>query len=98
MFIDGAATNDYFGLASNGTNGGQTGISPISVDGIGEVLATPYGDDAGNQATVSGAAAQGAFQIKSMVLANGRGSSWSDPDIGDWQGNSCTMHTFDWAA
>ena len=70
----------------------------ISVDGIGEVLATPYGDDAGNQATVSGAAAQGAFQIKSMVLANGRGSSWSDPDIGDWQGNSCTMHTFDWAA
>ncbi len=34
VFIDGAPTNDYFGLASNGTNGGQTGISPISVDGI----------------------------------------------------------------
>ena len=34
VFIDGAPSNDYFGLASNGTNGGQTGISPISVDGI----------------------------------------------------------------
>lgn len=69
----------------------------VSVDGIGQVLAAPYGDEAGNQATVSGAAAQGALQIKSMVLANGRESSWSDPDIGDWQGNSCTIHTFDWA-
>ena len=70
----------------------------ISVDGVGQVLAAPYGDDAGNQVTVSGAAAQGAFQMKSMVLANGRESSWSDPEIGDWQGNSCTLHTFDWAA
>jgi len=70
----------------------------VSVDGIGQVLATPFGDEAGNQATVSGAAAQGAFQIESMVLANGRESSWSDPDIGDWRGNSCTLHTFDWAA
>jgi hypothetical protein len=70
----------------------------VSVDGIGQVLAAPFGDEAGNQVTVSGAAAQGAFQIKSMILANGRESNWSDPDIGDWQGNSCTLHTFDWAA
>jgi hypothetical protein len=70
----------------------------VSVDGIGQVLAAPFGDEAGNQATVSGAAAQGAFQIESMVLANGRESSWSDPDIGDWRGNSCTLHTFDWAS
>jgi len=70
----------------------------VSVDGIGQVLAAPFGDEAGNQATVSGAAAQGAFQIKNMVLANGRESNWSDPDIGDWKGNSCTLHRFDWAA
>ena len=31
IYIDGAANNDLFGLASSGTNGGQTGISPISV-------------------------------------------------------------------
>jgi hypothetical protein len=44
VFIDGAATNDYFGLASNGTNGGQTGISPISVDAIEQfqVVLAPY--------------------------------------------------------
>jgi hypothetical protein len=70
----------------------------VSVDGIGQVSATPFGDSAGNQVTVTGAAAQEAFQIDTMVLANGRGSNWSDPDIGDWQGNSCTLHRFDWAA
>jgi len=44
VFIDGAPTNDYFGLASNGTNGGQTGISPISVDGISQfqIVLAPY--------------------------------------------------------
>jgi outer membrane receptor for ferrienterochelin and colicin len=31
-FVDGAVQNDVFGLAENGTNGGQIGISPFSVD------------------------------------------------------------------
>ena len=35
--IDGAVTNDSFGLASSGTNGGQTGANPISLDAIEEV-------------------------------------------------------------
>lgn len=34
IFIDGAVNNDVFGLAGNGTNGGQTGVSPISLDAI----------------------------------------------------------------
>ncbi|MDP5044178.1 MAG: TonB-dependent receptor, partial [Leeuwenhoekiella sp.] len=34
LFIDGAVNNDVFGLAGNGTNGGQTGVSPISLDAI----------------------------------------------------------------
>jgi hypothetical protein len=34
IYIDGAVNNDVFGLASNGTNGGQTGVSPISIDAI----------------------------------------------------------------
>jgi len=34
IYIDGAVNNDAFGLASNGTNGGQTGVSPISLDAI----------------------------------------------------------------
>lgn len=44
IFIDGAVNNDVFGLASNGQNGGQIGISPISIDAIEQfqVVVAPY--------------------------------------------------------
>ena len=44
IYIDGAVNNDVFGLASSGTNGGQTGISPFSIDIIDQfqVLLSPY--------------------------------------------------------
>jgi hypothetical protein len=32
IYIDGAVNNDVFGLTDQGTNGGQTGISPFSMD------------------------------------------------------------------
>lgn len=35
--IDGTVSNDVFGLASTGTNGGQTGANPISMDAIQEL-------------------------------------------------------------
>ena len=34
IFIDGAVSNDVFGLSAQGTDGGQTGASPISTDAI----------------------------------------------------------------
>jgi len=34
IYIDGAVNNDVFGLAASGTNGGQTGVSPISIDAL----------------------------------------------------------------
>ena len=34
IYIDGAVNNDAFGLAGSGTNGGQTGVNPISIDAI----------------------------------------------------------------
>ena len=34
IFVDGAVNNDQFGLAGSGTNGGQTGASPFSMDAI----------------------------------------------------------------
>ncbi len=34
IYIDGAVQNDVFGLAGSGTNGGQTGVNPISIDAI----------------------------------------------------------------
>lgn len=36
IFIDGAVSNDVFGLSAQGTNGGQTGSTPISLDAIEE--------------------------------------------------------------
>ena len=44
IYIDGAVNNDVFGLAGNGTNGGQTGISPFSVDILDQiqVVVSPY--------------------------------------------------------
>jgi hypothetical protein len=35
--IDGTVNNDVFGLASSGTNGGQSGANPISLDAIEEI-------------------------------------------------------------
>ena len=34
IYIDGAVNNDVFGLSGSGTNGGQTGVQPISIDAI----------------------------------------------------------------
>ncbi len=44
IYFDGAVNNDVFGLAANGTNGGQTGASPISIDAIEQiqVVISPY--------------------------------------------------------
>jgi len=37
IYIDGAVNNDVFGLAGSGTNGGQTGVNPFSIDAIEEL-------------------------------------------------------------
>jgi len=44
IYVDGAVNNDVFGLASSGTNGGQTGVSPFSIDIIDQfqVVISPY--------------------------------------------------------
>lgn len=50
FYIDGAVNNDVFGLAASGTNGGQAGISPISMDAIDQfqVVLSPYDASLGN--------------------------------------------------
>ncbi|MEM9867241.1 MAG: carboxypeptidase regulatory-like domain-containing protein [Bacteroidota bacterium] len=44
LYVDGAVNNDVFGLADSGTNGGQTGVNPISIDAIEsfQVNVAPY--------------------------------------------------------
>ena len=50
FYIDGAVNNDVFGLSASGTNGGQTGIAPISIDAIDQfqVVLSPYDPSIGN--------------------------------------------------
>ncbi len=50
FYVDGAIHNDVFGLAASGTNGGQAGISPLSVDAIDQfqVVVSPYDASLGN--------------------------------------------------
>jgi hypothetical protein len=50
IMFDGAVNNDVFGLSESGTNGGQTGSSPISIDAIEsfQVGVSPYDVSMGN--------------------------------------------------
>jgi len=68
----------------------------VAVDGIGQANLSRLKDGAGRPTQVQGTPAQAAFQIDSMDLASGKGSSWSPPDMQSWQGDSGTLHSFDW--
>jgi Carboxypeptidase regulatory-like domain/TonB-dependent Receptor Plug Domain len=50
FYIDGAVNNDVFGLSASGTNGGQAGISPVSIDAIDQfqVVLSPFDASLGN--------------------------------------------------
>ena len=50
FYIDGAVNNDQFGLSKSGTNGGQAGVGPISIDAVDQfqVMISPYDASIGN--------------------------------------------------
>ena len=50
FLIDGAVNNDVFGLSASGTNGGQAGVAPISIDAIDQLVVqlSPYDAAIGN--------------------------------------------------
>jgi hypothetical protein len=50
FLIDGAVNNDVFGLSASGTNGGQAGTPPISIDAIDQIVVqiSPYDAAQGN--------------------------------------------------
>lgn len=77
----------------------QWGDNPsFTVGDIGQATLQPIKDMAGKPTQVRGAAAQAGFQIESMDLASSKGSRFSDPDIRAWEGDSGTLHTFNWSA
>ncbi len=75
------------------------GESPsLSIGDIGKATLKRLKDDNGQSTRVSGAAAQAGFQFDGMDLASSSGSHWSDPDLQSWEGNSGTLHEFNWTS
>ena len=70
----------------------------LRVGSFGQATLTTLRDQSGKPTRMEGAAAQAAFQFASMDLASSKGSSWSDPNLRQWQGDSGTLHQFNWSA
>ena len=70
----------------------------LTVGSVGQATLQPMKDAAGRPTRVQGAAAQAGFQIESMGLASSKGSRFADPDMRAWEGDSGTLHTFNWSA
>ena len=72
FYIDGAVNNDVFGLAGNGTNGGQAGIPPISIDAIDQfqVVLAPY------DAAIGGFVGGGSNAVTKSGTNNFKGNAW----------------------
>ena len=76
----------------------QWGDNPsVTVGSVGQARLQPMKDPAGRPTKVQAAAAQAGFQIDSMDLASSKGSRWSDPDMRAWEGDSGTLHRFNWS-
>jgi hypothetical protein len=77
----------------------EWGESPsVSVGTVGTATLAPMKNPDGQPTTVRGAAAQAGFQLESMDLASSKGSRFADPDLRAWEGDSGTLHKFDWSA
>jgi hypothetical protein len=70
----------------------------INVGEVGRATLQPLVDSEGRPTTVTGSAAQAAFQSASMQVASSQGTTWSDPAFHTWEGDSGTLHTFNWSA
>ncbi len=77
----------------------QWGDNPSLIVGdIGQATLQPIKDAAGKRTQVRSAAALTGFQIESMDLASSKGSRFADPDMRAWEGDSGTLHQFNWSA
>lgn len=70
----------------------------VTVNGIGQATLQPITNGAGQATKVTGSVTQAGFQIESMDLASSKGSQWNDPGLRRWEGDSGTLHEFDWNA
>ncbi len=76
----------------------QRGDSPsVTVGEFSEATLQPLEDAARRQTSVRGAAVATALQFEELDLASSQGSRWTDPDLQTLEGDSGTMHRFDWS-
>ncbi len=77
-------------------NWGDT--TTATVGEVGQITSQRLKNEAGQPATVQGAAAMAAFQLERLEVARTAGSRWADPEMRRWDADSGTMGAFDWSA
>ena len=70
----------------------------IKVGSVADLTMHPLQDANGKRTTVQGAAAMAGFDVASMELASSAGNTWSDPDLRPLEGDSGTLHEFNWSS
>ena len=65
---------------------------------VGQITSKRLMNEAGQPATVQGAAAMAAFQLERLEVARTAGSRWADPEMRHWEADSGTKGAFDWSA
>ncbi|MEL6135210.1 MAG: carboxypeptidase regulatory-like domain-containing protein [Bacteroidota bacterium] len=97
IYIDGAVNNDVFGLAGSGTNGGQTGVSPFSLDAIEElqISVAPFDVRIGGFAggAINAVTRSGSNNIEASVYGFGRNQGTAGlkpdrPDRAEWEADN----------
>ena len=69
-----------------------------TVGEVGQLTSQRLKNEAGQPATVQGAAAMGAFQLERLEVARAAGSHWADPQLRRWDADSGTVGAFEWSA
>ncbi len=76
----------------------QWGDNPyITIGDVASLRLQPLKDQAGRPTKVHNALTMGAFQLESIDLASSKGSRWVDLNCGSWEGDSGTLHVFNWS-
>lgn len=69
-----------------------------SVGNVGQITSQRLKNQAGEPASIQGAAAMGAFQLTRLEVARTAGSHWAVPAMRTWDADSGTTGPFDWSA
>jgi hypothetical protein len=69
-----------------------------TVGDVGQLTSQRLKNEAGQPATVQGAAAMAAFNLERLEVARTAGSRWADPEMRRWEADSGTTGAFDWSA